>query len=126
MSSHAVDERRVAAVQAGYYVTTGVWPLLHRRSFERLTGRKTDFWLVQTVGVLVAALGVGLARAASGEGRVPAELRSVARLSAAGLGLVDVWFVARRRISPVYLLDAGAEALLLARWFRAAQRENGR
>ena len=57
---------------------------------------------------------------------MPSELRSVARLSAAGLGLVDVWFVARRRISPVYLLDAGAEALILAGWLRAARGEDGR
>jgi hypothetical protein len=34
----------------------------------------------------------------------------VAMTSAAGLTLVDLIFVARRRISPVYLLDAMAEA----------------
>jgi hypothetical protein len=36
-------------VQSGYYVATCVWPLLNRQSFEAITGRKVDFWLVQTV-----------------------------------------------------------------------------
>ena len=36
--------------------------------------------------------------------------------SAAGLGLIDVIFVARGRISPVYLLDAAAEAALVVAW----------
>lgn len=36
--------------------------------------------------------------------------------SAAGLSLIDLVFVARRRISPVYLLDAAAEAALVAAW----------
>lgn len=57
--------RRVAALQAGVYLSTGVWPLAHRRSFESVTGPKTDFWLAQTVGVTVSAIGLGLAQAAS-------------------------------------------------------------
>ena len=55
--------RQVASVQAAFYVGTGVWPLMHRRSFEWVTGPKTDFWLAQTVGLTVAAIGIGLAQA---------------------------------------------------------------
>jgi hypothetical protein len=106
----------VAALHAAYFVSTGVWPLLHRKSFERVTGSKTDFWLVQTVGVTVAAIGVGVAQAASRRCPVPPELRTVALASAAGLALVDVYFVAQRRISPVYLLDAVTESALIAGW----------
>ena len=114
----------MAALQAVYFVSTGLWPLLHRKSFERVTGPKADFWLAQTVGVTVAAIGVGLAQAASRRRRVPPELRTVALASAAGLALVDCYFVARRRISPVYLLDAIAEAALIAGW--AGSRRVGR
>jgi hypothetical protein len=112
----AVTERRVAALQAAYYVSTGLWPLVHRRSFERLTGAKTDFWLAQTVGVTVAAIGVGLAQTATGRRPVPPELRTVACAGAAGLALVDLIFVARRRISAIYLVDAAAEAALMGAW----------
>jgi hypothetical protein len=118
-SNDAFGERRVAAVQATYFVSTGLWPLLHRKSFERLTGAKADFWLAQTVGVVVAAIGVGLAQAASRRRPVPPELRTAALTSAAGLALVDVYFVAHRRISPVYLLDAVAESALIAGWARS-------
>ena len=55
----------MAGLQAGLYLSTGIWPLAHRRSFEWVTGRKTDFWLAQTVGATVAAVGLGLAQAAS-------------------------------------------------------------
>ena len=65
-------ERRVAGFHAAYYVGTGLWPLLHRSTFERVTGRKTDFWLAQTVGVTVLAIGAGLAHAVSSREPVPA------------------------------------------------------
>jgi hypothetical protein len=55
--------RKVAGLHAGYLVATGVWPLLHRKSFEALTGRKKDFWLVRTVGGLAGACGLTLATA---------------------------------------------------------------
>ena len=43
----------LAWVQAGYFVVTGVWPIVHMRSFLAVTGPKTDLWLVKTIGVLV-------------------------------------------------------------------------
>jgi hypothetical protein len=110
-----LSQRRIAACQAAYYLGTGVWPLLSRPSFERITGPKSDFWLAQTVGVAVAAIGAGLAHAAAGR-RVPSELRTVAVASAAGLAAIDVVFVARGRISPVYLADAAVELALVAVW----------
>ena len=75
--------RRAALLQAGYYVVTGVWPLVHRRSFERITGPKVDYWLVRTVGVLVAAIGAGLAVGA--RNRVSPQLEVTAVLAAGGL-----------------------------------------
>ena len=117
------SERTVAAVHAAFYLGTGLWPLVDRTSFEHVTGRKTDFWLAQTVGVTVAAVGAGLAQAAARPRPVAPELRTVAFAVAVGLALVDVTFVVRGRISPIYLLDAVAEAALLAAWSRAPRRE---
>jgi hypothetical protein len=109
-------------MQAAFYAGTGVWPLLHRRSFERVTGRKTDFWLAQTVGVIVTTIGIGLAHAVARRRGVPPELRTVAVTSAAGLALVDFSFVARGRISKIYLADAAAEVALVAGWLLARDR----
>jgi hypothetical protein len=111
-SSHA---RTLAAGQGLFYAATGVWPLLSRRSFEAVTGRKTDWWLVQTVGVLVSAVGVTLT-AAGANGRVGPELRHLAAGSAVGLAAIDVVHASRGRISKVYLLDAAGELALAAAW----------
>ena len=110
--------RAVATAQSAFYITTGLWPLVHRRSFVRVTGPKTDFWLVETVGVTVASIGIGLAQALRSGRPVPTELRSVALAAAAGLAVVDAIYVARRRISSVYLLDAVAETALVLGWLR--------
>lgn len=114
--------RALAVGQGAFYAATGVWPLISRRSFEAVTGRKTDWWLVQTVGVLVATIGGVLTRAGAG-GPVSPDLRRLAAGSALGLAAIDVVHVTRGRISKVYLLDAAGELALVAAWVAlAAQR----
>ena len=105
--------RTAVALQAAYYLTTGIWPLVHRRSFEAVTGPKTDFWLVQTVGAVVAAIGAGLALAVR-RGDLSTELRTTGALAAGGLAAIDVVYATRGRISSVYLADAALEGLFIA------------
>lgn len=114
----------VALAQAIFYVITGIWPLVHIRSFMWVTGPKTDRWLVKTAGVLITVVGAALGLAGL-RGRVAPEARLLAVGSALGLTGIDVVYVARRRISPVYLLDALAELLLVA-WWLAARRAEAR
>jgi hypothetical protein len=97
---------------AWYYIVTGIWPIVNRRSFEAVTGSKVDFWLVRTVGVTVSAIGTGLALAAQRD-QLSREMQATALVAAAGLAAIDVVYVARRRIRPVYLLDAVAQAVFL-------------
>jgi hypothetical protein len=105
----------VAAVQAGYFFVTGVWPIVHVRSFMAVTGPKHDVWLVKTVGALIAVVGVAIGVSAW-RGAVPPEVAVLAVGSAAALGFVDVYYPLRGVIPRVYLLDAVAEALLIAAW----------
>lgn len=112
---------RVWLAQAIYYLVSGVWPLVEIRSFQALTGPKVDLWLVKTVGVLVAVVGAALG-AAGARGRITPEMAMVAMGTGAGLAAIDTVYVTRRRISPVYLLDAAGELLLLAGWFFALRR----
>ena len=109
---------RTAQAQGVYFLATGIWPLVSRHSFERVTGPKVDFWLAQTVGVLIATVG-GTLLLAGRRGRLTRELELLATGSAAGLGLVDVLFALRGRISKVYLLDAAIEAALVGAWLRS-------
>ena len=114
---------RLARVQAIFYVATGVWPFLSMRTFEAITGPKVDRWLVRTVGALVAIIGAALALA-SRRRQIAPEIVLVAAGSAAALAAIDVVYVARRRISPVYLLDAVAEIALVTGWARLWSRDS--
>jgi hypothetical protein len=116
------DDRQdsLAIAQGVYFAATGVWPLLHMRSFERVTGPKVDKWLVRTVGVLVAVVGgvlvsAGMRRAVNGE------TVGLAIGTAAGLGAIDVVYASCGRISPIYLADAAVEAALVTAWAAARQ-----
>jgi hypothetical protein len=105
----------IALLQAGYYLVTGLWPLLHLQSFLKVTGPKTDVWLVKTLGVLISVIGAVLGMAGVQQS-VTRELALLGIGSAAGLTAIEVIYVARRRIAPVYLLDAVAELALLIGW----------
>jgi ABC-type uncharacterized transport system permease subunit len=104
--------RRVLFVQGSYYVATGVIPFVSRRAFERATGPKREWWLVQTVGALVTVIG-GVLLSAAARRRESPELHALAAGSAAALAMIDLVYVARRRISPRYLVDAIVQAGLL-------------
>ena len=105
----------LAVFQGGYFLTTGIWPVVSRRTFEAVTGPKKDFWLAQTVGVLVASVGSTLILTGKGD-RVGQEARWLAASSAAGLAAIDILYVARRRISKLYLGDAAIELALVSAW----------
>lgn len=110
--------RAVAMAQAIYYIVTGIWPLVSITTFEQVTGPKADRWLVKTVGLLIAVVGAVLA-VAGFRRRMTPEIPLLAVGSAAVLTAVDVVYVAKRRIAPIYLLDAVGEALLIAGWIVA-------
>jgi hypothetical protein len=94
-----------------YYVVTGLWPVLHMRSFEAVTGPKVDDWLVHMVGLLAAAIGATLIVASSK--RRASDPAFLAIASALAFTAIDLWYVAARVISPIYLGDAVVELLLV-------------
>jgi len=107
---------RIAPLSQGiFFVATGLWPVVHLRSFEAVTGRKRDKWLVQTIGGLIAGVGAALLVGAF-ERRRSRSLRTLGIASSAALGASDVYFAGKGRISPVYFADAAVEAALIATW----------
>jgi hypothetical protein len=112
-------------IQSGYYLFTGIWPLLSMRTFEMITGPKQDKWLVKTVGVLVSVIGVVLGLAAL-RPKPPFEIRTLAVGSALGLTIIDIVYVARGRIARIYLLDAALELILIAALFFFSGKRSGR
>jgi hypothetical protein len=105
----------LAIVQSAYFVLTGIWPIMHIESFMRVTGPKRDLWLVKTVGVLVAVIGATIGLAGL-RGRLTDETILLAVGSALGLATIDIVYVARKTISPIYLADAAVEAVIVVTW----------
>jgi hypothetical protein len=102
-------------VQGAYYVATGVWPLLSPNTFQAVTGRKRELWLTKTVGALATVIG-GVLTYAGARKRRPSEIALLAMSSAAAFATIDIVYVAKRRILPVYLVDAAAQIGLIAVW----------
>lgn len=109
---------RIALVQGLYFLITGVWPLLSIDTFQRVTGPKTDLWLVKTVGVIVAIIGIALL-AAQVSGDQSLTILIIGMGSAAGLAGIDIIYVTKGVISPIYLLDAVIEIGLMGWWIMA-------
>lgn len=110
--------------QGIYYAITGIWPLANIESFQAVTGRKTDHlvtglesdhWLVMTVGVLVTAISIGLVTAAW-RNRRPIECAVLAFSAAFGLAAIDIIYVSRDVLPPIYLADAAIELVLIVGW----------
>jgi hypothetical protein len=106
---------KVALVQGIYFLITGIWPILSMKTFLLVTGPKTDLWLVKTVGLILAVIGAVLLYAQmTGTINPPVILLAIA--SALGLALVEIIYVVKRVISPIYLADAVVEFVLIAWW----------
>ena len=104
---------RILRAQGAYYLLSGVWAMVNRRGFEAVTGRKTDYWLVRTVSLLATSIGVSLLAGTRG-GRASSETVLLGAAAGASFTAIDLVYVARRRIRPVYLGDAAVHAALAA------------
>jgi hypothetical protein len=111
--------RLTLAAQSAYYAATGLWPLIHYDSFERVTGPKAERWLVETVSALVTAIAASLA-IGSRRAVVGRESLVLAAGSAVVLGGIDILYVARGRLRSVYGADAAAQGIFVARIVRSA------
>lgn len=106
---------RVAVGQGAFWIGAGLWPVLHLRSFEAVTGPKVDGWLARSFGAMMTVVGSALV-VGGAKHPVRRETKWLAVASALCLGTLDTYFVARRRIRPTYLFDAAVQAGFLAAW----------
>jgi hypothetical protein len=111
----------MARAHGAFNLVSGVWPLLHMRSFEAVSGPKVDRWLVRTVGGLLAANGVVQLRAAdAGEDSALGLARQLGVGTALTLALIDLRYGIPGRIRRIYVGDALMQAGWVAAWLRAA------
>jgi hypothetical protein len=110
---------RVSRAHGLFNVVSGLWPVVHMRSFEAVSGPKVDRWLVRTVGGLMAANGVAQLTAGDAEQRLSARIGIG---TSAVLAVVDVRYGTTGRISRIYLLDALVQLAWLAAWTGALRQ----
>lgn len=101
----------ITKLQAIYFIFMGLWPLLHYRSFELVTGRKTDVWLVKTIAGLFVVIGVQLWIAE------PLDVLVLAIGSALAVGMADIYYsLIENRIRFIYAADAVVQFTFVAAW----------
>jgi hypothetical protein len=120
-------------LQAVYYGFTGIWPLISVETFQLVTGKRTDHlvtgdendhWLVMTVGTLITAIAISLLVAAWRN--LAAETVALAVSTTVGLTAIDIIYVSRRVLFPIYLADAAVECLLILGWLSILLIARGR
>lgn len=115
--------------QGLYFAATGIWPLISVDTFQAVTGRKSDHliaerpteadhWMLYTISVLILAISIVLLRAAWRR-RISGDVAWLAALSAAALAGIDIVYVARGVLRPIYLLDAAIEIGIIITWLAA-------
>ena len=108
-------EHYVLLGQGLYYFITGLWALLSMRTFEKVTGPKTDHWLVKTIGLMLVV--IGLALITGGVRKTITPEMAVLGVGTAGVLLgIDVFYVSIKKIPRIYLLDTVAELVLIVGW----------
>ncbi|MDQ3657457.1 MAG: hypothetical protein M3457_20570 [Chloroflexota bacterium] len=113
---------RIWLLHAAYDLVTGIWPIVDIRSFQKVTGPKADLWLVKTVGLVVTVIGAVIGSAGIRK-RITPEVAGLAIGSSAALAAIDVVYVGKGRISPVYLLDVLMSVVLVGGWTLAIRRK---
>jgi hypothetical protein len=107
-----IGPRSLAGGHALYLIASGVWPIVHRGSFERVTGKKREFWLVRTVGGLALVTGISLGLAVVRRSKCP-ESTTLALTSGAVFAIADIH--AARTQSRIYLGDLLLQSALVPR-----------
>ncbi len=101
--------------QGVYTLLTACWPLVDIETFMKVTGPKTDTWLVKTVAVLLVAIATIFLLAS----RVKKDHWLVIILgmtSSLGLLVIDFYYTASDTIRWVYALDGVLQTIFLLCW----------
>ena len=106
--------RTLSRLHGLFNVAGGLWPVVHLRSFEAVSGPKVDRWLVRTVGGMMAVN--GLVQLSADDEHALTASRRLGIGTALWLAAIDLRYALTGRISKVYLIDAALELGWVAAW----------
>jgi hypothetical protein len=113
---------RLCIFQGIFYLVTGLWAIIDIQSFMAVTGPKVDVWLVHTVSLLLLSIGITLLVSSMGPLPPPLSSAILGATSAFSLAVIDLYYSLTKIISPVYLVDAVAEVILVVIWIFIFQK----
>jgi hypothetical protein len=116
-------------IQGFYLLITSLWSLLDIHSFMKITGPKTDLWLVKSFSLILIC--IALSCLYSGFTR---QFSPAVYLMASSIALVlfaiDVYYPLKGVIRKVYMADGYVHLIFLILWtvsfFRMRSSETGR
>jgi len=107
----------LAIAHGACFAALGAWPLVHLRSFEKVTGPKLEGWLTKGVGACWLNVGLHLMQAGLRGGRARRDVRGLGVRMALTFAAFDFYYAGlRRRISPVYLANGFVQLCFAALW----------
>lgn len=104
----------VAYVQMFYFLLTAIWPFIHLDSFLKITGPKTDIWLVKTVSLLILPYVFLILYVL--KIRRSALVMLVIILCSAGLAGIDLYYYIHDMIRWTYMIDFILEVTFIVYW----------
>ncbi|UOU97534.1 hypothetical protein MUU74_13650 [Chryseobacterium daecheongense] len=105
----------IPLIQGIYFLITGVWPLVHLKSFMEVTGPKTDIWLVQTVAVLILSFSILFFYVAFKKRIVPI-YALMGATSTFGLAVIELYYYLQGTLKWVYFIDSAIEMVFFIYW----------
>ena len=105
----------LSAIQGVYTVLTALWPLVHIESFFKVTGPKTDIWLVKTVAAILIPLGLCFLLAY----RIQRDhwiIILAGITTSVALASIDFYYTGNHTIKWVYALDGVMQTIFLIIW----------
>ena len=82
----------------------------------KVTGPKTDIWLVKTVSVVLAAIGITLLAHASAKETNKLPTAILGMTTSLGLSIIDFYYSGNDVISMIYAVDGAIEILFFVVW----------
>ncbi|MEI6950509.1 hypothetical protein V9K67_25220 [Paraflavisolibacter sp. H34] len=109
-------------IQGIYTFLTAVWPIVDIESFLKVSGYKTDIWLVKTVSLLLLSISLCLLLSIFSKGPYLPITVLMLTLSVS-LAYVDFYYALNDTISNIYMADGAAQVVFTFCWLYILARK---
>jgi hypothetical protein len=103
-------------VQAVYYLSYGLWPFVHSKSYFNIAERHQNMHIVIGISITLIFISLFLFYAWF-SGQISIRIKILGMTTAFSLCLVDLLLTSKDKISKLYLFDATIQGTIGITWF---------